>query len=174
MKVGDLIGSGKKGEIRLTADWETARGQKIPVRLRNADTADIVSLVDKLHGFYVYKISCQCEGRRSALPSVIKVGRSMNDLRQRLLSFPNTFSMNDVKLLKVFIFKKASDAQSFETGVKRILRAKKIVPPTGYEWFPANQKDDILKAIKDYRKGLEFPTARRVAPPGIPDIQFRG
>ena len=174
MKVGDLIGSGRKGEIRLSADWETAAGQKVPVKLRNADTGDIVSLVDKLHGFYVYRISCDCEGRRSGVPSVIKVGRSMNDLRQRLLSFPGNYSMNDVKLLKVFIFKRAADAQSFETGVKRVLRSKKIVPATGgFEWFPATQQADIMGAIKAYRKGLKpvpvpVRSNRRIGPPGIP------
>ena len=170
MKVGDLIGSGRKGEIRLSADWETAAGQKIAVTARNAETGDIVSLVDKLNGFCVYRISCDCEGRRSGVPSVIKVGRSMNDLRQRLLSFPANYSMNDVKLLKVFIFKRAADAQSFETGVKRVLRSKKIVPATGgYEWFPATQQADIMGAIKAYRKGLK-PVAvpRRIGPPGIP------
>lgn len=169
MKVGDLIGSGSKGEIRLTADWDSARGQKIAVKARNANTADIVSLVDKLNGFYVYRISCDCEGRRSALPSVIKIGRSMNDLRQRLLSFPNNYSMNDVKLLKVFVFKKAIDAQKFETGVKRVLRARKIVPPAGYEWYSAEKEKDILKHIKEFRKSLKQSVPVSTGPPpGIP------
>lgn len=190
MKVGDLIGSGRKGEIRLSAAWETEAGQKVPVKLRNADTGDIVSLVDKLHGFYVYRISCECDGKRSGVPSVIKVGRSMNDLRQRLLSFPGNYSMNDVKLLKVIIFKRAGDAQSFETGVKRALRVKKIVPATGgYEWFPATQQAEIMAAIKEYRAGLKplpstaaprvqraKPTRVRAlrSPPGVPMGIFGG
>lgn len=151
LKVGDTIGSGQDGRIKLTADWATPRGQKIPIK----ETTDVRSLLDGINGFYVYKISCDCEGSQVAVPSVIKIGKSVKDLRKRLMHYPLSYSMNDLALLKCIIFKKGKDATAFETGMKRMMRVDKIVPPQGYEWYPANREADILRLVSEYRRRLD-------------------
>ena len=85
--------------IRLSADWTKPWGQVIPVTARNNDNHEVLTLREELHGFYAYKISCDCEDvQRTSLPSVIKIGRSTGDaggLKSRLQSYPVTHSMND-------------------------------------------------------------------------------
>ena len=96
--------------IKLNSDWTKPWGQVIPVTARNRDNHEILTLREELHGFYAYKISCECEGvQRSGLPSVIKIGRSAGNeggLKARLQSYPVSHSMNDITLLKVVVFKK--------------------------------------------------------------------
>ena len=160
--------------IKLTSDWTKPWGQVIPVTARNNDNNEILTLREELHGFYAYKISCECpEVQRSGLPSVIKIGRSAGDsggLKSRLQSYPVTHSMNDVTLLKVIVFKTAKHAAEFEKHVKQALLSRGILHVAGYEWFAASQQSEIIGAVNDVRDELKSvtPRSRSATPTAAP------
>jgi len=160
--------------IRLSTDWTKPWGQVIPVTARNNDNHEILTLREELHGFYAYKISCDCEGmERSGLPSVIKIGRSASNtggIKSRLQSYPVSHSMNDITLLKVIVFKTAKHAAEFEKHIKQALLSRGIIHVVGYEWFAASHQSELVSIINDIRdelKSLE-PRSRSATPQAGP------
>jgi len=160
--------------IKLSADWAKPWGQVIPVTAHNNDNHEILTLREELHGFYAYKISCECEEvQRSGFPSVIKIGRSAGNsggLKARLQSYPLSHSMNDITLLKVIVFKMAKHAAEFEKHVKQALLSRGIIQVAGYEWFRSSHQNELISIVNDVRdelKGLE-PRSRSATPAAAP------
>jgi len=186
LKVGDRANEGPEAPIILTSDWLKDWGQIVPVRARNKDNDEVEGLKDGLNGFYVYKISCKCDGvQRSGLESVIKIGRSAapvkqpkntkedgtleyGGIRERLRSYPMNYSMNDTELLMVILFHYTKQAQNFESTIKNKLNKTRKYKAVGKEWFDAKYEKEIMETIKDHIDWLKRnyrPTVSRSATP---------
>jgi hypothetical protein len=185
LKVGDRANEGPH-PIVINRDWTMEWGQKINVHARNKNNDDVNALKDGMHGFYVYKISCKCDDvQRSGLESLIKVGRSAapvkapkdakedgsvmyGGIRERLLSYPINYSMNDTELLMVLLFHYRTQAMNFESTIKGKLKKTKKYKAIGTEWFDAKYETEILAAIAEYREELKkkyVPTPRSTPVP---------
>ena len=169
LKVGDRANKGPITPIILTKDWTMEWGQKVPVTARNLNNHSVVALKDGLHGFYVYKISCKCSNvQRSGLESLIKVGRSAapvkapkdakedgtitrGGIRERLLSYPQSYSMNDTELLMVILFSHRTHAMAFESTIKGDLRRIPNAKAAGEEWFDSKYEKEVIEIINEHR-----------------------
>ena len=169
LKVGDRANKGPITPIILTNDWTMEWGQKVPVTARNLNNHAVVALKDGLHGFYVYKISCKCGNvQRSGLESLIKVGRSAapvkaptnakedgtiarGGIRERLMSYPQSYSMNDTELLMVILFSHRTHAMAFESTIKGDLRRIPNAKAAGEEWFDSKYEKEVIEIINEHR-----------------------
>ena len=169
IKVGDRANKGPITPIILTNDWTMEWGLKVPVTARNLNNHSVVALKDGLHGFYVYKISCKCGNvQRSGLESLIKVGRSAapvkpptnakedgtitrGGIRERLLSYPQSYSMNDTELLMVILFSHRTHAMAFESTIKGDLKRIPNAKAAGEEWFDSKYEKEVIEIINEHR-----------------------
>lgn len=138
----------EKIKIKAKEDWETPFGQKVRLtadtNIRQVKNVETLSEAG-MFGFYVYEIGCASHEK---FPKVIKIGKSSSNVRDRLLNFPREHVMNTVKLLRLFLFNTAQNANNFEKAVKQQLKTSGIRTISGHEWY--NGKIDVRKEILKY------------------------